>query len=67
VDPITNTIAPQQFRIGAAAQDADDRIIYDDTTGAVFFDADGTGAAAAIQFAIVDPGLALTNSQFIVI
>lgn len=34
---------------GAAAQDADDRIIYNSATGAVPFDVDGRGATAAVQ------------------
>jgi Ca2+-binding RTX toxin-like protein len=58
---VGNSIALQEFRIGAAAQDADDRIIYNDVTGALFFDVDGTGGVAAVQFATLSPGLALTN------
>jgi Ca2+-binding RTX toxin-like protein len=34
-----------------AATSASDRIIYDDTTGALYYDSDGTGATAAVQFA----------------
>jgi Ca2+-binding RTX toxin-like protein len=58
------TLAGSQFAIGTAAQDAGDRIIYDDATGAVYYDRDGTGAAAAVQFAELTPGLALTNFDF---
>jgi serralysin len=60
-------LAANQFVIGAAAQDADDRIIYNDATGALLFDVDGTGAAAAVQFADVGAGLALTNLDFLVV
>ncbi|MCY1526956.1 RTX calcium-binding nonapeptide repeat (4 copies) [compost metagenome] len=41
------------FRLGTAALDADDRILYDRTSGALAYDSDGTGAAAAVRIAIV--------------
>jgi len=41
------------FHVGNAAHDADDRIIYDKSTGALYFDRDGNGDAAAIHFATV--------------
>ena len=52
---------------GSVAQDADDRILYDPATGALFFDPDGTGAAAAVQFATLVPGTALAASDIVVI
>jgi Ca2+-binding RTX toxin-like protein len=53
--------------IGAAAADADDRIIYDSTTGALSYDADGAGGAAQTEFAVLPGNLPLTNSDFVVI
>lgn len=35
------------------AHDASDRIVYDTSTGALYFDADGVGGQAAVQFAVV--------------
>jgi serralysin len=61
------TLAAGAFRIGAAAADASDRIVYNDDTGGLFFDKDGTGAAAAVRFATLDTGLAMTNAEFFVI
>lgn len=54
------------FVTGSTAADADDRIIYDPITGALHYDADRTGAGAAVQFATIDPGIALTNADFVV-
>jgi len=36
-----------------AAHDSDDRIIYNTSTGALYYDADGTGGIAAVQVAII--------------
>ena len=55
------------FYTGTAAHDATDRIIYNKATGALFYDADGKGGAAAVQFAVVDAGLALKASHFDII
>jgi Ca2+-binding RTX toxin-like protein len=55
------------FYAGTAAHDADDRIVYDARTGALFYDADGNGGGAAVQFATVSPGLALTQADFYVV
>jgi hypothetical protein len=60
-------LAPGAFRTGSAALDADDRIIYDSTTGALYYDADGVGGAAAVQFATLSSGLGLGSTDFVVI
>jgi len=52
---------------GATAHDADDRIVYDSATGALFFDADGIGGAGQVQFATLSTGLVLAASDFQVI
>jgi Ca2+-binding RTX toxin-like protein len=63
----TGALDPNAFRLGAAAQDADDRILYDATTGALYFDADGNGAGAAVQFASVQPATVIAAGDFTVI
>jgi Ca2+-binding RTX toxin-like protein len=58
------TLAAGAFVTGAAAGDAGDRIIYNSATGALSYDTDGAGAAAATQFATLSAGLALTSGNF---
>jgi Ca2+-binding RTX toxin-like protein len=48
------------FWTGTKAHDASDRIIYDKKTGSLYYDPDGTGAAAQIKFAILSNKAALT-------
>jgi serralysin len=61
------TLSVGAFRAGATAQDADDRILYDASSGALYFDADGVGGAAAVQFATLGAGTALVSTDFIII
>ncbi|RYY24507.1 MAG: hypothetical protein EOP62_16800 [Sphingomonadales bacterium] len=60
-------LAAGAFVTGTAAADASDRILYNAATGALWFDADGTGAIAAVQFGMLSPGLALSATDFAVI
>jgi Ca2+-binding RTX toxin-like protein len=55
------------FHIGAKAHDANDRIIYDKSTGKLWYDDDGTGSHAAVQFAVIDKALSVTSSHFDII
>ena len=66
----TGTLAASAFFAAAgatAAADADDRIIYNTTTGDLYFDADGSGGVAAVQFAVLDAHPSLTNVDFLVV
>jgi Ca2+-binding RTX toxin-like protein len=61
-------LAAGAFNLGAAATDADDRIIYNPDTGALLYDADGVGGVAAVQFATLTgvTGV-ITNADFLII
>ncbi len=59
-------LAAHAFRQGSAAGDADDRIIYDKGTGALFYDPDGTGVVAQVQFARLKAGTDLGAADFVV-
>ena len=49
------------------ALDADDRIIYNQSTGALIYDANGTGAGGAALIATVINEPLLSASDFVVI
>lgn len=49
-------LAASAFVIGTAAADAADRIIYDQASGQLYYDADGTGAGAKVLFGAVTAG-----------
>ena len=55
------------FVTGSQAQTTDTRIIYNPQTGALMFDMDGSNAGAAVQFALLAPGLALQASDIMVL
>ncbi len=53
-----------EFQTGTAATGAQATILYDQATGSIYYDADGAGAGAAVLFAQISPGAALTASDF---
>ena len=63
------TLSTDEFKanVTGLAEDADDRIIYNTTTGYLFYDADGSGAGAAIQFAQLSGAESIDAADFSVI
>lgn len=55
------------FKVGAQAADANDYIVYDRAKGALFYDADGNGAGAQIQFATLSSKPLISSLDFLVI
>jgi serralysin len=60
-------LAAARFFAGAAAHDADDRIVYNKTTGALFYDSNGNAAGGAVQLATLTTKPTLTIADFQVI
>lgn len=59
-------LSAAQFYIGAAAADANDHVIYNASTGALYYDSNGNSAGGMVQFATLSAGLALTNQDFLI-
>lgn len=51
------------FQLGTAANDAGDRLIYNKSTGVLYYDADGSGAAAQLAIVTLGGGTSLTASD----
>jgi Ca2+-binding RTX toxin-like protein len=61
------TLNASLFRLGTSATAASDRFIYDQTTGNLFFDADGVANAVQVQIAQFSNQAMLTNANITVI
>lgn len=65
--PGVEYVGSDEFVVGAAAKDPNDFLIYNSNTGALFYDPDGDGPIAQVQFVKLSPGLALTAADFLVV
>ena len=64
----TGTLSRNYFYSGTAAHDADDRIIFDPATHKLYYDPDGAGGQAAVEFAdVYGSNLRLTYADFVVV
>lgn len=57
------------FTVGTAATTVDQHVVYDDQSGALYYDVDGSDAIAAVQIALIGTTThtALTAADFVVI
>ncbi len=58
-------MAANEFFVGTAAHDADDRIIYNASTGALIYDSNGNVAGGAVQFATLESLPTLSHTSFL--
>jgi Ca2+-binding RTX toxin-like protein len=61
------SLTPGTYNTGTEAVEADDRIIYDTGTGALLYDADGSGAGGAVQFALLTGAPVISAADFMVV
>ena len=61
------SLAAGQFRLGTQALDADDRLIFDPSSGHLFYDPDGNGNSSAVLFGVLAAGTGLTWSDFVIL
>jgi Ca2+-binding RTX toxin-like protein len=66
-DLSVGTLPTDRFVLGASASSSKERLIYNPSTGALFFDADGNNGQQQIQIAQLSPNLALTASQISIV
>jgi Ca2+-binding RTX toxin-like protein len=70
---VFSALAPGQLaesafkNISTGNADAGDRILYKQSTGELFYDADGSGSGAAVKFAVLDNKAALTHADVLVV
>lgn len=62
---INGVLSENLFCIGSVATLADDRLVYDQTNGALYYDADGSGVGAQIQLATLTGLPSITYADFV--
>ncbi len=61
------TLDASELRLGTAAADANDYIIYNSANGQLFYDANGSGAGGQTLFATVTAGTVLDVGDFVMV
>ncbi|TVQ17726.1 MAG: hypothetical protein EA367_16875 [Leptolyngbya sp. DLM2.Bin15] len=60
-------LSNRQFALGSRAQGADERFIYDDRSGTLFFDPDGNGSQKQRAIAVLGNQPSLSASQIVIV
>ena len=63
----TGVLTADAFYVGVSAHDSTDRIGYDQKAGALYYDVDGNGSVAAVQFAQLDKHFTVAHSDFLIV
>ncbi len=65
----TGWLSPGAFKanLTGTATDRDDRILYDTDSGALYYDRDGTGGSARVQFAVLTNKPVIGADDFLVV
>ncbi|MEH2222219.1 beta strand repeat-containing protein [Nostoc sp.] len=64
----TPSLQTNQFTIGTSATTSNQRFIYDDITGALYFDLDGSASTfTQVKFAQLSGGVTLTEKNFVLV
>ncbi|MHC5597767.1 MAG: beta strand repeat-containing protein [Nostoc sp.] len=65
---LTPSLSANQFTLGTSATTSNQRFIYDNSTGGLYFDQDGSAAGfTQVKFAQLSAGLSLTENNFVVV
>jgi Ca2+-binding RTX toxin-like protein len=62
--PLYGSLASSAFGVGAGASTWAQRVIYNSSTGELFYDHDGLGSVAQVKIAQLSSGLALSAASF---
>lgn len=62
-----STFEAVELQLGVSATGSNAVVLYDSATGSLYYDADGAGSGAAVQFALITPGTELSAADFTII
>jgi len=57
-------LSPSLFKVGLKASAGAQLIVYDQTSGILYYDADGSGPTGQVSFAKLAPGTELSAAHF---
>ncbi|WP_414756384.1 VCBS domain-containing protein, partial [Anabaena sp. CCY 9910] len=64
---VAGVLLPTQFVLGTVAQNENSRFIYNQSTGALFFDVDGTGSSRQVQIATLSNRAVIDSTNIVLV